>query len=130
MAHQILERSAEAVLGALRLWFLFYEVPERISSDAGREFDNANVREEIKALEVRWHLNTPGHPKSRGGIERLHGTLRDHLRVYQLDKGLEPDEAMIRAIAAYNHSEHTVMGFAPLEILFGLRGRKRGYRKR
>ncbi|XP_014293881.1 uncharacterized protein [Halyomorpha halys] len=82
----------------------------------------------MKALEKMWHLNTPGHPKSRGVIERLHGTLSDHLRVYQLDKGLEPDEAMIRAIAAYNHSVHMVTGFAPFEILFGLRGRKRDYR--
>ncbi|XP_066902093.1 uncharacterized protein [Halyomorpha halys] len=128
MVHQIRERSAEAVLGALRLWFQFYGVPERISSDAGREFDNANMREEMKALELRWHLNTPGYPMSRGSIERLHGTLSDHLRVYQLDKGQEPDGAMIRAIAAYNHSVHTVTGFAPFGILFGLRGRNRNYR--
>nr|XP_014293041.1 uncharacterized protein LOC106691700 [Halyomorpha halys] len=79
MAHQMREISAEAVLGALRLWFQFYGVPEWITSNAGREFDNANVREEMKALEVRWHLNTPRHPKSRGSIERLHGTLSNHL---------------------------------------------------
>nr|XP_014288447.1 uncharacterized protein LOC106688479 [Halyomorpha halys] len=93
-----------------------------------REFDNDNVREVMKALEVKWHLNTPGHPKSKEGIERLHGTLSDHLRLYQIDKDLEPDEAMIRTIAANNHSVHTVTGFAPFEILFGLRGPKRDYR--
>ncbi|XP_066902886.1 uncharacterized protein [Halyomorpha halys] len=131
-AHQIRERSAEVISGALRSWFQFYGVSERISSNAGTELDNASVREEMKALEVRWHLNTPGHPKNRegGGIERLHGTLSDHWRMYQLDKGLEPDEAMIRAITAYNHSVHTVTGFALFKILFGLRGRKHGDRRR
>nr|XP_024216664.1 uncharacterized protein LOC112210739 [Halyomorpha halys] len=127
MAYPVKERSAEAVLRALRTWFQFYGVPDRISSDSGREFDNASIRKEMKILEVVWHLNTPGHPKSRGGIERLHSTLSDHLRVYQLEKGLEPDEAMERAIAAYNHSIHSVTGFSPFEIIFGLRGRRRNY---
>ncbi|XP_066901550.1 uncharacterized protein [Halyomorpha halys] len=81
----------------------------------------------MKILEVVWHLNTPGHPKSQGGIESLHSALSDHLRVYQLEKGLERDEAMERAIAAYNHSIHSVTGFSPFEIIFGLSGRRRNY---
>nr|XP_024218534.1 uncharacterized protein LOC112211313 [Halyomorpha halys] len=85
------------------------------------------IRGEMKALEVNWHINTPVHPKSRGGIERLHSTLSDHLRVYHADKGLEPDEAMVRAIAAYNHSIHTTTGFSPFEVLFGLQGRRRNF---
>lgn len=125
MASPIQERSAEAVLRALRVWFQFYGVPDRISSDSGREFDNAIIRSEMKVLEVQWHLNTPGHPKSRGAVERLHSTLSDHLRVYHVDKGLAPDKAMPRAVAAYNHSIHSATGFSPFEILFGLRGRRR-----
>ncbi|XP_066905688.1 uncharacterized protein [Halyomorpha halys] len=127
MAYLMKDESAEAVLRALCAWFQFYGVPDRISLDGGREFDNAHTREEMKALEVVWHLNTPGHPKSRGGIERLHTTLRYFLRVYQLEKGLEPDEVKERGIAAYHYSVHTVTGFAPFEILFG-RGRWRDYR--
>ncbi|XP_066908911.1 uncharacterized protein [Halyomorpha halys] len=88
MAHLAQDRTGEAVIGALRTWFQFYGVPRRISSDGGREFDNATIRGEMKALEVDWHINTPRHPKSRGGIERLHSTLSDHLRVYT-DKGLD-----------------------------------------
>nr|XP_024215890.1 uncharacterized protein LOC112210520 [Halyomorpha halys] len=127
MAYSVKERSAEAVLTALRTWFQFYGVPDRISSDSGKEFDNAIVREEMKIMEVVWHLNIPGHPKTRGGIERLHSTLSDHLWVYQLEKGLEPDEVMEQAIAPYNHSIHSVAGFSPFEIIFGLRGRRRNY---
>ncbi|XP_066907305.1 uncharacterized protein [Halyomorpha halys] len=108
MAHQVQDRSSEAVLAALRLWFQFYGVPESISSDGGREFDNYLIRMEKKDLDVIWHLNTPGNPKSRGGVERLYGTLSDHLRLYQADQGLEADVAMPKAIAAYNHSVHTV----------------------
>lgn len=125
MAHPIQERSSEAVLEALRTWFQFYGTPDRISSDAGREFDNGSVRAAMKALDIHWHLNTPGHPKSRGGIERLHSTLSDHLRVYHVEHGLEPDAAMPRAVAAYNHSIHSSTGFSPFEILFGLRERRR-----
>lgn len=128
MAYPIRERSSEAVMEALRTWFQFYGTPDRISSDAGREFDNSNIRTAMKNLDIRWHLNTPGHPKSRGGVERLHSTLSDHLRVYHVEQGLEPDAAMPRAIAAYNHSIHTSTGFAPFEMLFGLRERRRDSR--
>lgn len=125
MAHPISERSAEAVMRALRMWFQFYGLPDRITSDGGREFDNSTIRTEMKEVDVEWHVNTPGHPKSRGAVERLHGTLSEHLRVYYANKGLEPDVAMPRAVAAYNHSIHSVTGFSPFEVLFGLRERRR-----
>nr|XP_024218674.1 uncharacterized protein LOC112211370 [Halyomorpha halys] len=117
MSHLVKEKSAEAVLGALRQWFQFYGIPNRISSVAGREFDNSAIWEEMRALRVEWHLNMPGHSKGRGGIERLHSILGDHLRVYQLDKGLEPHEAMTKAVVAYNHSIHAITGFLPFKIL-------------
>nr|XP_014276505.1 uncharacterized protein LOC106680963 [Halyomorpha halys] len=127
MAHLAQDRTAEAVLVALRAWFQFYGVPRWIFSDGGQEFDNATIRGEMETLEVEWYINTPGHPKSRGGIERLHSTLSDHLWVYHADNGLEPDEAIVRAIAAYNHSIRTTTGFSPFEVLFGLQERSRNF---
>ncbi|XP_066908340.1 uncharacterized protein [Halyomorpha halys] len=118
MAHRVQDRSSQVGLPALRLWFKFYGVPERISSDGGREFDNSLIRKEMKDLDVIWNLNT----QSRGGVERLHGTLSDHLRLYQADQGLEPDVAMPKAIAAYNHSVHSVTGFRRFRCFCGLCG--------
>ncbi|XP_066900960.1 uncharacterized protein [Halyomorpha halys] len=117
MAYQVQDRLWEAVLIELRTWFQYYGVPDRIALDEGREFDNACIRAEMKALDVVWHLNTPGHPKSSGSIERLHSTLSDHLRIYKIEKGLELNVAMCKGIAAYNHSIHSVTGFSPFEIL-------------
>ncbi|MGR0202375.1 integrase catalytic domain-containing protein, partial [Klebsiella pneumoniae] len=37
MAYTVKERSAEAVLGALGTWYQFYGVPDRITSDRGKE---------------------------------------------------------------------------------------------
>lgn len=125
MSYPVQHRSSDAVLGALKMWFQFYGVPLRIASDGGREFDNAVIRKEARDLDIEWHINTPGHPKSRGGVERLHSTLGDHLRVYHVDKGLEPGVAMPKAITAYNHTIHMATGFSPFEMLFGLRGRQR-----
>ena len=48
--------------------------------------------------------------------------------MYQADQGLEPDVAMPKEIAAYNHSVHTVTGFSLFEILFGLCGIRRDYK--
>ncbi|XP_066908333.1 uncharacterized protein [Halyomorpha halys] len=128
MAHQVQDKSSEAVLAGLRLWFQLYGIPEHIVSDRGREFDNARIQTEMKVLDVTWHLNTPGHTESRGSIEWLHGTLSDHHCLFQIDKGLEPDVAMPKAIATYNHSVHTVTGFSPFETLFGLRGHRQDYK--
>lgn len=89
--------------------FQFHGVPDRISHDSGREFNNANIIAEMKSLDKQWDLNTSGHLKSRGAIERLHSSLNDHLRVNHMDKGWVSDEAILRAVAVYNHSNHTAM---------------------
>lgn len=79
------------------------------------------MRAEAKDLEISWHINIPGHPKNRRCIERFHITLSGHLRIYHVEKGLEPDVAMKKAVMAYNHSIHAATGFSSFEVLFGLR---------
>lgn len=79
----------------------------------------------MKDLDISWHTNTAGHPQGRGVIERFHSTLGEHLRIYHEDAGLSPEEAMPKAVMAYNHSIHSSTGFSPFEMLFGLRVNRR-----
>lgn len=60
MAYQVQEQSSEAVLRALQRCFQFYNGFKFYS---GREFNNRKIREEMKTLNVLWHLNT--HPEQR-----------------------------------------------------------------
>lgn len=73
MAYLVQERSSEVVLEAIRTWFQFY--------DGGKEFDNVNIRVESRNLGIEWHIDTPGHPKSKNV-----SIVSDHLRIYHVEE--------------------------------------------
>ncbi|MGR0202209.1 hypothetical protein, partial [Klebsiella pneumoniae] len=81
------------------------------------EFVNRMIREMLTELHVERHYTTTGHTKSRGTVERLHGTLTEHLRLLR-EKGITGTSAMAKAVLAYNNSIHTVTRLTPFEALF------------
>ncbi|KAL1130237.1 hypothetical protein AAG570_013175 [Ranatra chinensis] len=68
-------------------------------------------------LGVKANFTTPGHPRSHGTVERLHNTMAEHLRLLQIDRGLEDSEAVARAVLAYNQSIHIATDAVPLELM-------------
>ncbi|KAL1139016.1 hypothetical protein AAG570_009077, partial [Ranatra chinensis] len=63
------------------------------------------------------HWTTPGHSRSHGMIERLHGTLQEHLHILRIGRGMTGEEAWARALLAYNNSLHLATGYTPLELM-------------
>jgi transposase InsO family protein len=71
----------------------------------------------LREIGVATHFTTAGHPRSHGMIERLHGTLLEHLHLLRIDRGLVGEEAVMRAVLAYNSSIHSVTKRTPHENL-------------
>lgn len=126
MAHHLPNKTADAVWEGMFTWISCYGVPHKITSDGGREFKNARTTTECSDLGMQWHFNSPGNPPGRGAIERLHNTLGEHLRLFQLHRGLGAHAAMPRAVLAYNNTIHSATGFTPVEVVFGHPLRNRG----
>ncbi|KAL1131050.1 hypothetical protein AAG570_012287 [Ranatra chinensis] len=91
--------------------------PRTLVLDQGRVFRNFVVRGFLEEFHIRVHWTTPGHPRSHGMIERLHGTLQEHLHILRIGRGMTGEEAWARALLAYNSSLHSATGYTPLELM-------------
>lgn len=118
IARNIASKSAVDITEALLEIFGQYGRPNKIITDRGREFNNKRLTDVLREFEIEIHYTTAGHYRSHGTIERLHGTLTEHLQLLQMDRQITGREAVARAILAYNSSIHSVTGLTPLEIMF------------
>jgi hypothetical protein len=79
--------------------------------DQGREFKNGLISELLEDLGVRAHYTTPGHPRS----------LTEHLQLLHLGRQITGEEAMWRAVLAFNSSVHSGTDRVQFEEMRGLR---------
>ncbi|XP_017479413.1 PREDICTED: uncharacterized protein LOC108368956 [Rhagoletis zephyria] len=71
------DMSVESVAKALLShWIARFGVPERITSDQGRQFDSAVFAELITTIGATHLRTTPYHPQSNGIIERWHRSFK------------------------------------------------------
>jgi hypothetical protein len=75
------------------------------------------VQELIEEFGIQTHITTPGHARSHGAIERVHGTIAEHLSLLEIGREIKGVEAISRAVIAYNHSIHSSTGRTPLELM-------------
>ncbi|KAJ8975408.1 hypothetical protein NQ317_018679 [Molorchus minor] len=97
-----------------------HNIPKRIVSDNGTEFNNNTLKEYFQLINVELHLTTEANPNSNALIERLHSTLLEKLRIINIkDPKQSPENQMITAIFIYNNSIHSTTKYSPFSILYG-----------
>ncbi|KAL1139047.1 hypothetical protein AAG570_009108 [Ranatra chinensis] len=104
-------KTGKRVREGLLLFLATVGTPRTLVLDRGREFDNFLVRSLLEEFRVKVHWTTPGHSRSHGMIERLHGTLQEHLHILGIGRGMTGEEAWARALLAYNSSLHSAAGY-------------------
>ena len=112
--HRLMRKSGLYVTKALLEYFALFGCPKQLIMDSGREFQNKRVKDLAAELNIDLHFTTPGH---FGIVERFHNTLLEHLHLLRIGRGLSGDEAIARAILAYNSSVHTATRRTPHEGL-------------
>ncbi|KAL1123024.1 hypothetical protein AAG570_002112, partial [Ranatra chinensis] len=110
-------KTGKRVREGLLLFLATVGTPRTLVLDRGREFDNFLVRSLLEEFRVKVHWTTPGYSRSHGMIERLHGTLQEHLHILRIGRGMTGEEAWARALLAYNSSLHSATGYTPLELM-------------
>lgn len=63
-------------------WVSLYGVPEKITTDLGRQFESNIFNELMKTLGIRHLRTTAYHPQANGMIERWHRTLKNAIKCY------------------------------------------------
>ena len=114
--HKLCNKKASAIKEGLLNYFAVYGVPKEISMDKGREFCNVTIKQLLQEFNVNTHWGTTGHHRSQGTIERVHNTIIEHLQLLKIGMNLGVDDAMNRAVIAYNNTIHSCTQYAPVEL--------------
>lgn len=122
-AYPIPDKEAITVAKQVLHFCQHYGVPKRFHSDQGTEFMNGLMKQLMKFLGSNQSFNTAYHPQTNGALERFHGTLRDHVRMYHTRKLKNWDSIIPLAIICHNTSLNSSTGFTPYELLFGFKPR-------
>lgn len=67
-------------------WIARFGVPERLTTDQGRQFESKLFREFASLLGIKLVHTTPYHPQSNGMVERLHRQLKTAIRAHATDR--------------------------------------------
>ncbi|GBN44942.1 Retrovirus-related Pol polyprotein from transposon 412, partial [Araneus ventricosus] len=67
-------------------WIAIFGVPERLTSDQGRQFESRLFREFSRLLGVKVVHTTPYHPQANGSVERLHRQLKSAIRAHTTER--------------------------------------------
>lgn len=99
--------------------FSWVGLPEIIQSDRGSNFTSNMFAKILKGLRIKQQLSSAYHPQSQGCVERFHQTLKNTLRLYCEEMGIEWDEAVPLALFAVRDSVQESTGFSPFELVYG-----------
>ncbi|GBM44563.1 Pro-Pol polyprotein [Araneus ventricosus] len=67
-------------------WIARFGVPERLTSDQGRQFESRLFREFARLLGVKLVHSTPYHPQANDSVERLHRQLKSAIRAHATER--------------------------------------------
>lgn len=105
-------------------WLNRYPRPLEVSFDQGGEFTGVEFQELLESYGIRPKPSTSRNPQSNGVIERVHQTLHNMLRTFDLQMQefdpIEPWRGYLSAAAfSIRSTYHTTLKSTPAELVFG-----------
>ncbi|CAF1981662.1 unnamed protein product, partial [Rotaria magnacalcarata] len=91
------------------------QLPSRIQSDNGPEFDNTLYRQMLVRYNIKPIYTSPNHPESNGGVERANQTLIKLLALYQGDQS-NWVQCLPEVVRIYNSNPHSTTQRSPVSF--------------
>lgn len=116
--HTLEDRNWQSILRAIKERIQFLGKMKELVSDGDTCIVNAAVKEFLQSNNIVFHKTTAGLKTGNADIERLHGTLNEHLRVLNAakDKSCLKDK-IYKTITIYNGTIHSSTGFKPINFI-------------
>ena len=116
-------KSKEACEIASHLWvyICIFGPPQIILSDQGTEFCNKIVDSMLNAIGIEHSVTSGYNPRTNGMTERFNRTLIESLRKHAEMDVENWDKWIPYVVLSYNTRVHSVTGYSPYELLFGLK---------
>lgn len=116
MAQKLNDRNSITIIELLRNRFSIFGKPKKIVLD--NEFNNINVKDFLRQESVQVHFTSPRSHTGNSDIERVHGTLNEHLRILEIENhNLNAVEKVLFATEKYNNSLHSTTQEKPLDFV-------------
>lgn len=96
-------------------------LPDRISSDNGREFVDRTIKLTLQKLGIKQRLGSVYHPQSQGICERMNGVLKNRIAKICQHTGLNWVAALPLALMACRSGELRDLHLTPHELVTGRR---------
>lgn len=114
------------------IWFLYHYIicfvgcPSEVITDKGRNFISQEMQDYFSANKIK-HLETsPYHPATNGMVERMHGMLNHGISALCASRVDRWDEYIDEVLCGIRVRTHSVTGFSPFYLLFGVHPRLAG----
>lgn len=114
-------KDQKATTVAKNLWENFlvhYDLPERLHSDQGRDFESRTIKELYSLLGIHKVRTSPYHPRGNP-VERYNCKLLSMLGILKDTEKHHWRDFVKPLTQAYNCTENDVTGYSPYELMFG-----------
>jgi hypothetical protein len=118
--HKLNDRTWISILNALKERLIYLGKMKKLVTDNETCIIHSAVEQFLKDNEIEFYQTTPGNKTGNSDIERLHGTLNEHLRILEIDN---PDnienlhEKIFNIILMYNRTIHATTKQRPIDFL-------------
>ena len=114
-------RTQTAQTNARTLWDKFivhYELPEKILSDQGHNFETQLVADHCKLMGMQKIWTSPYQPQTNGQCERFNSNLINMLGMLPPEKKSEWKNHIGTLVHAYNCTRNSATGFSPYYLMY------------
>lgn len=110
------DRNSISIIQALKYRFSIFSKPKKLVVD--NEFNSLNMKEFCRVEEIEVHFTSPRSHTGNSDIERAHGTLNEHLRIFETEKiKLSLEEKVLKALEYYNNTIHSTTQAKPSDFI-------------
>jgi transposase InsO family protein len=128
----IASKSAAGIAHAFEVLFKTFGAPQKLQLDSSLENRSSTVKLLCQRYGVALVFTKPHVSSQNGGVERVHRSIKDKLRIAVLDLAREGEkvdftELLESCVSSYNRQQqHSVTKLTPFEIFYGRSARQPG----
>lgn len=116
--HLLEDRNWLSILNAIKQRIQFLGKPNKIISDGETCIVHSAVSQYLKENNIAFHKTTAYLKTGNADIERLHGTLNEHLRIMNAAKDTSDlGEKVFKALSIYNRTMHSTTKMKPIDFI-------------
>jgi hypothetical protein len=118
--HKLKDRNWISILNALKERLIYLGKMKILITDNETCIIHSAVEQFLVENEIEFYQTTPGNKTGNSDVERLHGTLNEHLRILEVDnpEDIEDlDEKIFKILLIYNRTIHSTTKQRPIDFI-------------